>query len=978
MTDSTTLHHLALRSLGLAALVATAAIAGTVPLEVRETAGLRRSHEQVTSGVPFPAGTLKHVAQLRLLDEQGQEIPLQASSSATWRDGSVKWALLDFHLDVEAKASRRLALEYGEGISRSVPKAGVQVQGGDTAIEISTGPLRFSVPKTNAAVIQSVRLDAGSSVATERAGPVVDGLELALRLAEPGQSAPWRALPPTEVKVEEDGPERAVVRITGWLSADDAANTRAGMKYLWRLQAFAGSTALHAQLTLINMSASDRLTLVRGYGLRVKPVSDASAKALTARVLFGGDAEAHSAVLKGAGAGCDLQQLTEEQYSLHGCGSATNGIRAPGWLAWSRGTSGVLIAVRDFWQQFPKALRADDGGPVIEFFPAEAREPFDWDQGLAKTHELLLDFDARNIPAAAAADRAAVFEHPLFAVASSRWYCDSKVFGDLAPFDFDLFPDYETLVEAGGDKFIQSMATGIRNWGDFYYGGPYKGKNSFMDLEYDVPHNFLAQFARTGERKYFDAARRMARHQADIDVNHFTGWQWKHSPRHTEIQAEFGHTFTRGLLEHYFLTGDRRSLEAAVELGDYFAKEFQKPGALGNERQIGWGLISLLPVYEATWDPRYLHAVTNTLDRLIRGLDAKGHFDIRWDNRIAFLTGIAATGFIYVHRATGDERVADAALRIIRRTKGYYPEYMGRTLEALAWAYQRTQDPEYLDLLKLTYETSQARALAWRTMDLGAATIFTVHALPWLEQCGLAQRPADGALHLTSEQFASENGLYAHHLPHSEGEFLFHHPNTQPLKLLLIRKGSWKGPGEATLLDASGAVVAKAVFPAEAVVLQRQVFTLTNVQPGSYRLKLQSPPVPSEHGSWITWDVVTEQPTPTVLTTPRFEGLQYVTPRLFTVSTADASTIELVLVGEGEGFKKAVLRDPSGREVATLARFVDLGDKARYEYKLSAPVPQSQRGGLWSLTLQDVALKEAKGLSPYFATTPQSFFPTRK
>ena len=157
-------------------------------------------------------------------------------------------------------------------------------------------------------------------------------------------------------------------------------------------------------------------------------------------------------------------------------------------------------------------------------------------------------------------------------------------------------------------------------------------------------------------------------------------------------------------------------------------------------------------------------------------------------------------------------------------------------------------------------------------------------------------------------------------------------------------------------------------------MLQRQVLVATNAQPGTYLLQLRSPPVPSDHGSWITWDVVTAQPTPTVLMTPRFVGLEYVTPRLFTVPKADASAIELTLVGEGEGFKKAVLCDPDGRAVATLARFVDLGDKGRFEYKLSAPVPPSQRNGLWSLTLQDVSLTEAQGLPPYFATSAQSFF----
>jgi hypothetical protein len=329
---------------------------------------------------------------------------------------------------------------------------------------------------------------------------------------------------------------------------------------------------------------------------------------------------------------------------------------------------------------------------------------------------------------------------------------------------------------------------------------------------------------------------------------------------------------------------------------------------------------------------------------------------------------------IYVHRATGDERVADAALRVIGRTKGFYPEYSGRTLEALAWAYQRTQDPDYLDLLKLNYEATQARALSWRTMELGAMTIFTMHALPWIERSGLAQRPAE-PLRLTPEQFASENGLHAHHLPHSEGEIYFRSSGEKPLQLVIVRKGAWKGAGEATLLDPAGAPAGRLRFPAEAVAFQRQVFTAPGARTGTWLLKLRAASAPNDRGgSLITWDVVTPQPLPAVMATPRFEGMQYVTPHLYTVPKGDATRIELTLVGEGEGFKKAVLRNPEGRAVATLAQFVDLGDKGCYEYKLSAPVPEGQREGLWSLVLQDVALAAADGLAPYFATSPQSFF----
>jgi hypothetical protein len=942
-----------------------AAAAPRVPLSVTEPAGMARPRGHVTSGVPFPMGALKPTDSLRLLDAQGTAVPLQSQTTATWRDGSVKWVLLDFQTALAAGETKSFTLEAGGGFPPAPPpRDSIQIEEQPAALWINTGPLRFAIPKDRSVVFASASLDVdgnGQFPAEERLP--LRGLEQSLRLANEFAEWPVRVLPPEEVRVEEAGPLRAVVRLVGWM--DDGGTNRL-MQYRVRVQTTAGSSAVLVQHTVIQLSPRIKLLWVEDLSLRLGLSLGAQA---TSR--FGGERGPHAGTLEGEPV--TLEQLQEGGYALKRAGQTNaTGLRAPGWVELADSRFAVTVSVADFWQQFPKALTMTTNGLRVGLLPGEAPEPFDFDQGLAKTHEVIFDFQPATNASRFTFHAARVAS--LFATASASWYCDSQVFGDLVPFDFDLFPDYETLTEASGDKFIKSMATGWRHWGDFYYGGPYKGKNSYMNLEYDVPHNFLVQFARTGQLKYLEAARRMARHQADIDVNHFTKWQWKHSPRHTEIQAEFGHTFTRGLLENWFLTGNRRCLEAAVELGDYFAKEFPKPATLGNERQIGWGLISLLPVYEATWDPKYLAAVTNTLDRLIAGLDARGKFSIRWDNRIAFFNGIAATGFLYVHRATGDERVAEAALRVIRRTKGFYPEYAGRTLEALAWACQRTNDPEFLDLLQLTYEATMARTLAWGTLDLGAATIFTVHALPFMEQSGLVQRPAD-PLRLTPAQFASENGLHAHHVPHSEGEVYLRSAGEEGFKIVLVRKGAWKGAGRARLSDPSGRVLETVEFPRAAVIWQRRVVPVPPGQAGAYRLALQAPPAPSDRGgSIITWDVVTSQPMPAVIVTPGFRGLEHVTPRLFTKPRGDAPNIELELTGEGEGFKKAVLYDPEGIPAATLEAFVDLGDPGRYVYKLSADIPPRHRDGLWSLSLQDVALTRLSGLSPYFATSPAAFF----
>ncbi|MCX8157971.1 MAG: glycoside hydrolase family 127 protein [Verrucomicrobiae bacterium] len=919
-------------------------------LSVAEPAGVARHQEIVTSGVPFPQGRLTNVAALRLHDAQGRPLPLQAQALATWRDGSVKWALLDFPLTLPAGERALLTLAATPNAPAPPPPPNpVRLTDTPAGVEVDNGLLQFTVSRQEFHLLRNLRLQ----------GRPLPAFALGTFVNEGGAE-----LPPDAVEVEERGPLRAVIRVAGKLRPLAHSNAPVTLHYVWRLTLWAGAVRLQAQHTLLHLDPQNQLLPVRTYGVQwnVPPAPPAQPLAW-----LGSDQPAphESRALRH-----ELRQWAESHYEFVGGAQPARGMRAPGWVLSSNALFRVLTAVRDFAPQFPKTLQADGLQYRCELYAAGAPEPFDWDQGLAKTHDLLLDF----APPAGASALTRAWEQPLFAIAPPEWYCASGVFGDLAPFDFDVFPDYETLTQASGDKCIRSMTTGLRHWGDFYYGGPYKGKNSYVNLEYDMPHNFLVQFARTGQRKYLDAARRMARHQADIDTNHFTGWQWKHSPRHTETQAEFGHTFTRGLLEHYFFTGDRRSREAALTLGRFFARDIRNPRSLGNERQIGWALISLLPVYEATWDPLFFEAARDTVHRLLDGLDPRGKFNIRWDNRIAFFNGIAATGFIYYYRATGDERVADAALRVIHRTLGMYPEYLGRTLEALAWAYQRTGDPRYLDALKLSYETTLARAVAWNTLDLGAGTIFTVHALPFMERTGLVQRPPR-SFKLSASQFATENGLHARHVPAGSGELYFKLSHSAPLELMLIRKGAWKAPAEARLYDPAGRLLAHTAFPATNAVWQREFLRVPQPAPGTWRLALDAPQMPNVRaGSFITWDVISAQPLPAVLLTPQFAGLEFLHPRLYTVPAAGATNIVITLAAEGEGFKKAVLSDPAGRPAGVLEAFVDLGDAGRYVYTLQAPIPPAHTRGLWSLQLQDVSVVNVQGLAPYFATQPAAFF----
>ena len=61
-----------------------------------------------------------------------------------------------------------------------------------------------------------------------------------------------------------------------------------------------------------------------------------------------------------------------------------------------------------------------------------------------------------------------------------------------------------------------------------------------------------------------------------------------------------------GLILHHLLTGDVRSLEVAMKVGDWIADSLLHGRGVGNERQIGWSLYALTALYEVTRKPEYL------------------------------------------------------------------------------------------------------------------------------------------------------------------------------------------------------------------------------------------------------------------------------------------------------------------------------------------------------------------------------------
>ena len=646
----------------------------------------------VTSGVPFPRGALSSDAHLRLLDAQDQEVPLQTEVQARWPDGSVKWVLLDFQ--ASPPQSSAYSLEYGRDVTRRSFPSPLRVTDGDKALTVSTGALRFVISKHGPGLIQSLSLADGREM--------LSGNGLGLELTGIDGATFTTLGPPDEIVQEETGPLRATVRLSGHYRAADG---RELFGYTLRVQAYAGQPYLRLEHTYTNDCGDSEFTSIRSLRLRV-PLQPAGGDGHWSL----GATPGHEGTFQDSSP-ATLVQHTDDRYTIMpgGGGPAVEGKRADGWSEWRSGGRRVTLAVRDFWQTYPKDLSVGRDGFELAICPplkadeyAAARGTVDeyrlyyylqngaykFREGMSQTQDIWLEATADDgvaTPAVVQTQRS-----PLLALAPAAWYDNSRVLGNLPP------PQPTGFVARYDAAFAQNFEEywmnhehdreyGMLNFGDWWGERGVDWGNS----EYDTQNAFLRQFLRTGDLLNFTAAEQMEWHNRDVDTIHYhrdpsrIGGVYHHSIGHTGDYYAKGvvpgngiavgiltvdHVWTQGHFAYYFLTGDRRSLETARMIADRYDTYVTRDYDFNNCRNAGWHLILTMAAYEATGDRFYLNAAKIIVDRVVERQTHGGGWDFyricmppdppaRYDN-FGFTVGVLLTGLRKYYEATGDERAA--------------------------------------------------------------------------------------------------------------------------------------------------------------------------------------------------------------------------------------------------------------------------------------------------------------------------------
>lgn len=607
-----------------------------VPLVVRNPHTFDAVDWPVTGGVPFPRGVLGNAENVRVT-LNGQEIAAQIKPTGTWPDGSIKWVLVTLLADVPAGGQTDYTLQFGRDISRSGGPAPMATLQGKGAV-VDTGAARLTIDEHG----QIAGFNCGQREVLTPGDTCLTSMTTSGRVTYSTGNAP------AEVTLEENGPVRCIISTQGRMASADGAE---GFIVQQRIEAYRGVPFIRINHRFINALPEEFTNTDE----MVFSIPTASGQQWQAPV-----AEGEPLVLGGPTK--TVHQRFDREYVTSGAGMdgvATG--RVIGSLTCST-PEGCAIALRDFWQQYPKALSVTDNGVDIDLCPdfeAGLYDEFPFEKeghqlyyylldghyrlktGMAKTHEMLLC----GAESGARESTCALFQKPLLLTADPQWYCDSKAFYNVAPRNEQLFKAYEEGIDRNLAAYVAQRERqhdfGMMNYGDWY---GERGAN-WGNIEYDTQHCFLLEYIRSGNPEAFYLGDVTEIHNRDVDTKQWSpreadiGLVYVHQMGHVggfytesvpgtlgipKAGATVSHAWTEGHFDHYFLTGDPWSLQTGMAVADYFAdKELSRPYNWGDCRVPGWHLIMNAAAQAATNDPYYLNVSRIIVRRVLETQDTE-------------------------------------------------------------------------------------------------------------------------------------------------------------------------------------------------------------------------------------------------------------------------------------------------------------------------------------------------------------------
>ena len=334
---------------------ATVAQSGRIPIRIVNEPGATVHNTPMTVGVPFPRGALYDASQVRLVNERDRDVPLQTRITGRWsRYGAIKWLLCDFTADL-AGAPRTFYLEYGAISRRSGIRRRLLGRGRPDRVGITVTEKAAGFPGIDAG---RLRMD-DNGVAFDIRGDAVfksvlshEALYGAFVEHENGQmfTVPAKA----RHAIEEAGPEKVVVRRTGWY--EDTQGGGRFCNFITRFIVHRNSPVIRIYHTWVFTGDGNR-DRIRTMGWRFDTAAAVRPQGFLTAFASGNWVQSG--------------RLVQHDYCSYNLADGVTNVagRTPGVLCADIGQARLLFGVKDFWQNFPSELELDQNGFTFYNWP---------------------------------------------------------------------------------------------------------------------------------------------------------------------------------------------------------------------------------------------------------------------------------------------------------------------------------------------------------------------------------------------------------------------------------------------------------------------------------------------------------------------------------------------------------------------------------------------------------------------------------